>query len=109
MQKFKLRNMKKGWFIGDFNPTVFRTTLVETAYKTYKKGDYEDPHFHKIAKEITVIAEGEVEMNGVKYIKGDILVISPMEVTNFKALTDAATVVVKIPCIKDDKYDTDRS
>jgi quercetin dioxygenase-like cupin family protein len=77
---------------------------VEVAVKYYRAGDHEAAHYHKIATEWTVITAGEVEMNGQRYIAGDIIVMEPGEPTDFKAITDAATTVVKMPCVKKDKY-----
>lgn len=104
MKKAKLEEMVKGWFVGNFLPTVYKTNDVEVAVKNYKQGDAEDWHYHKIATEITVLLNGEVEMNGVKHVGGEILVIEPGEGTDFKALTDATTVVVKLPGANNDKY-----
>ena len=99
-----LNNMTKGWFIGNFDPSLFKTNDVEVAVKRYKAGDHEDAHFHKIATEYTVIIEGEVEMNGVRYGKDDIIVMEPGEATDFTAITDSVNVVVKMPGANNDKY-----
>lgn len=104
MKTHKINDMIGGWFIGDFKPTLHNSSNFEVAYKEYKKDDYEPFHHHKIAKEFTLIAEGEVLMNGIKYFKGDIIEISPNESTDFKALSFVKTVVVKIPSAKNDKY-----
>jgi len=104
MKKFNLNDFIKGWFVGCFEPTISKTPHFEVAIKRYNKGEYESSHIHKISQEITVIIEGEVEMNGEKYKKNDILLISPNESTDFKCLTDVITCVVKIPSIKNDKY-----
>ncbi len=104
MKVEKLDNMTKGWFIGNFNPSLFKTNDVEVAVKSYKAGDHEDKHYHKIATEYTVIIDGEVEMNGVRYKKNDIIVMEPREATDFKAITDSTNVVVKIPGANNDKY-----
>jgi quercetin dioxygenase-like cupin family protein len=96
--------MVKGWFVGNFKPTLYKTNDVEVAVKEYKKGDYEDWHYHKIATEITVIILGRVEMNDAEYSTGDIITIEPDEGTDFRALTDVVTVVVKIPGVTNDKY-----
>ncbi len=104
LNKYSLNEMVKGWFIGDFNPSLFKTKDVEVAVKRYLKDDYENTHFHKIATEFTVIIEGAVLMNGVKYEKNDILVIEPGYKTDFLALEDTVTAVVKIPGATDDKY-----
>ncbi len=60
--------------------------------------------YHKIATEFTVIVSGEVEMNGQRYSKGDIIVIAPGEGTDFEALTPTITAVVKLPGAAHDKY-----
>lgn len=100
----KLENMVKGWFIGNFEPTLLKTNDFEIAIKKYKAGDYEEKHHHKIAVEYTVILNGEVEMSGKKYRDGDIITILPSESTDFKALTDVITVVVKTPSTSNDKF-----
>ncbi|MDA9729464.1 hypothetical protein N9V06_00595 [SAR86 cluster bacterium] len=100
----KLEKMVRGWFVGNFSPSVFKTNDVEVAVQNYKSGDYEKSHFHKIATEITLILNGRVEMNGKSFDHGDIIKINPGQSTDFKALTDVTTVVVKIPGANDDKY-----
>ena len=105
MKVAKLEDMFKGWFVGNFDPTLLRTNDVEVAVKSYKKGDYETKHFHKIATELTVIISGRVRMNGVEYGKGDIIVMEPNEATDFEWLEDGTkNVVVKIPGANNDKY-----
>lgn len=104
MKKVKFDDMIRGWFVGDFEPSAFKTKDCEVGYKKYKAGDKEDPHYHKIATELTLITSGKVEMNGKKYVEGDLIVVNPGEVVNFSAITDATNVVVKIPSVKGDKY-----
>lgn len=104
MKHSNLNDMFKGWFIGNFTPTLNDTENVEVGIKRYQEGDYEEKHHHKIATEYTVIVSGEVEMNGVKYIADDIIIIEPNESTDFRCLTDVITAVVKTPSVSDDKY-----
>lgn len=96
--------MVKGWFIGNFDPTLIRTNDVEVAVKVYREGEHEGRHYHKISTEITVITSGRVRMNGVEYIKGDIIVIEPNQSTDFEVLEDTTTTVVKYPGANNDKY-----
>jgi len=107
MRKADLKDMVKGWFVGNFEPTLINTTDVEVAVKEYRCGAYEERHYHKIATEITVIVSGRVRMNGVEYCKGNIVVIEPMESSDFKALEDTVTTVVKYPGASHDKYEGD--
>lgn len=104
MNKFRLEDMVRGWFVGNFEPSIFKTNAVEVGIKTYQKGDYEERHYHKIAIEITAIIKGKVKMNDKIYQAGDILVIEPFEDTDFEALEDTQNVVVKIPGAVNDKY-----
>ncbi|WP_303814450.1 hypothetical protein [Selenomonas ruminantium] len=104
MKIAKLDEMKRGWFIGDFTPTLKCTQTVEVAVKNYRAGDYEAAHYHRIATEYTVIIEGRVLMFGCEFHEGDIVVVEPGDETDFLALTDTKNVVVKLPGVKDDKY-----
>jgi len=104
MEKFNLEDMERGWFIGNFNPTVLNSDSCEVAIKKYNKGDYEGKHYHKIATEVTVILSGEVLLDNIKYKSGDIIKIQPGIIVDFKALTDAITIVVKVPGASNDKY-----
>lgn len=105
MKTNNLKNMIKGWFIGNFEPSLLKTNDCEVAVKEYKKGDKEGKHFHKIATEYTVIINGKVRMNGIEYGEGDIIVMEPNEATDFECLEDGTkNVVVKIPGANNDKY-----
>ena len=104
MDTDKLSRMTRGWFVGDFSPTTFATRNVEVGVKNYNAGDKEKRHFHKVATEITLILKGKVMMNGVFFNEGDIIKVNPMESTDFVAITDTTTVVVKCPGEINDKY-----
>src|SRR5580692_4433212 len=92
MDVYRLDDMVKGWFVGDFEPTALRTTACEVSVKHYKGGEKEAAHVHKVATELTMI------------VAGDIVVPKPGEATDFEALTDTTTTVVKLPSAKGDKY-----
>jgi len=104
MKVDQLSQMVKGWFVGGFTPAVAQTNNVEVAVKSYKAGDCEAMHYHKVATEVTVIVSGRVRMCGQEFGPGDIVTLSPNEPTDFEALTDAVNVVVKLPGAANDKY-----
>jgi quercetin dioxygenase-like cupin family protein len=104
MRAAKLQEMTKGWFVGEFTPTLHATRDVEVAVKHYRAGDAEGAHYHKIAREFTVVVSGTVRLNGQTFNAGDIIVIEPGEAAEFAAVTDAVTTVVKIPGAPNDKY-----
>jgi quercetin dioxygenase-like cupin family protein len=100
----RLEDMVGGWMVGDFDPTCIRTAACEVACKHYQAGASEAAHVHRVATELTLIASGRVTMNGRTYVAGDIVILTPGEATDFKALEDATTVVVKMPSVAGDKY-----
>jgi quercetin dioxygenase-like cupin family protein len=104
MNHARLADMVKGWFVGGFSPTAFATDACEVAVKSYRAGDAEAAHYHKIATEITLVLEGRVRMAGREWGPGDIVVLAPGEATDFEALTDAVNVVVKTPGALSDKF-----
>jgi quercetin dioxygenase-like cupin family protein len=104
MKVDKLDKFFKGWVVGNFNPSLFKTNDFEVAVKEYKTGDYEVAHYHKVATEITIITQGLVRMNGNVYTKGDVITIEPGESTDFKVLDNTTTTVIKFPCVEGDKY-----
>ena len=104
MKKYDLKKFIKGWFIGDFEPTLFPSKDFEVAIKRYKLNDHEESHTHKISTEYTLIVTGSVLMNDEVYNEDDIIIIDPNEYTNFICLSDVVTCVVKIPSSKNDKY-----
>lgn len=104
MIAYNLKDMVRGWFVGPFSPTLCNTQQFECAVKRYQAGDREAAHVHQVATEFTVIAEGSVKMNGVVYERDSIIEIKPGEPTDFEALTDVITFVVKIPAVAGDKY-----
>ena len=99
-----LDEMLGGWFVGDFEPSVIRTKDFEVAVKRYKAGDKEARHVHKVATELTVIISGRVLMNSQEYEKGSIIEIAPNTSSDFEAIDDTVTVVVKTPSVSNDKY-----
>lgn len=104
MKSYKLDQMIKGWFIGNFEPCILKTTEFEVGVKKYKTGDKDTKHHHKQASEISVVASGKISMCGKVWCENDIIFLSPGDSTDFEALEDSIVVVVKIPSIIGDKF-----
>jgi len=104
LQRYQLDTFTKGWFVGNFSPTLLATDAVEVAVKHYRAGEAESAHFHKVATELTLIVSGRVRMSGEEVGPGEIIKIEPGQATDFMPLTDTTTVVVKLPCVSGDKY-----
>ena len=104
METHRIEDMKLGWFIGNFEPSLFKTNDVEVAVKYYKKNDTGARHHHRIATEYTMIVSGAMVLNGKTYSAGEIVVQYPNHSTDFTAIEDTAVAVVKVPGKTDDKY-----
>lgn len=104
VSSYSLGSMIKGWFIGPFDPSVFKTDQFECAVKKYAAGEREAAHVHRVAREFTVVVNGRARMNGTIYESGTIVEMPPGEATDFEALTDVLTFVVKVPAVLGDKY-----
>ena len=104
MEIYKLKDMKGGWYIGDFIPSVFRTKLFEVSLKTHPKNEEWPTHYHKEAMEINLLVKGKLRLNDVELIEGDIFVMDKMEVVNPIFEEDCLVVCVKVPSVIGDKY-----
>jgi quercetin dioxygenase-like cupin family protein len=104
LERHKLDAFTRGWFVGNFSPSLAQTDAVEVAVQRYQAGAHEPRHVHKIATEITLVAAGLARMNGEEVREGEIIRIPAGMATDFEAVTDVTTVVVKLPCVKGDKY-----
>ena len=93
-----------GWFIGNFSPTLHGTTDFEVSLKVYKSGEKEPNHAQKIATEVTVVISGSIRMNSGYFSQGDIIVIKPLEASDFEAVSDCSLICVKFPSSPSDKY-----
>lgn len=96
-------NMKRGWFIGDFEPTAFKTKDFEVGYKLHKKGEIYETHYHTQTTEINLVVSGHMQMQGKELKKGDIFIVGPYEVSDPIFFEDTEVVCVKYPGIINDK------
>jgi hypothetical protein len=105
MEIFEANQFIGGWFVGDFEPTAYRTSHFEVSYKKHHKGEKWAAHYHAIGDEINYLIEGEMEINGIQLKAPVVFVIPAKEVADPKFHTDVKIIVVKTPSIPGDKYD----
>jgi hypothetical protein len=105
MQITRIEKMKGGWFIGDFEPSAYKTNKFEVGYKLHKAGEVWPAHYHAVATEINFLWKGTMEIQGVTLRDGDIFTIEPYEVANPIFLTDCYLIVIKTPSRPGDKYE----
>lgn len=107
MRIHKISDMKGGWFIGNFVPSILQTESFEVAVKKHKQGEDWGAHYQALATEYNVLVEGLMEMEGgsktYSIWPGDIFIVEPGEVMKPHFLTNCTVVCVKVPSIPNDK------
>jgi len=104
MEIFKLENMYKGWFVGNFEPSVFKTELFEVGTTLHPKGSSWDIHYHKKGTEITWLIKGKIKIQNKILKTGDIFIIHPWEIVNPEFLEDSEVLIIKTPSNTNDKF-----
>jgi translation initiation factor IF-1 len=103
MIKKHITDFKNGWFIGNFEPTLFKTKDFEVAVLHHKKGKVIEKHYQKIATEYNVLISGKMLANGVEINPGDVFVYNPLEITDVQVLEETVVICIKTPSIPEDK------
>jgi hypothetical protein len=101
MEVLKIKDMKGGWFVGNFMPAAYNTDQFEVSYKLHTKGEKWDVHYHHTVKEINLLIRGKMIIQGVELLSGDIFVIDPYEISDPEFLEDCEIVCVKTPSVND--------
>jgi CRP-like cAMP-binding protein len=103
LDKLNVSDFIGGWFVGDFEPSLFKNQHLEAGVKFFSRGDTESSHKQLLATEITVVSSGRVRIGSQILESGDVLIIYPGEFADFEALTDGSLTCVKFPSIPSDK------
>jgi len=100
----KLNQFIRGWLVGDFTPSLFKSKDIEIGIKKYSTGDKEIKHVHKIITEYTIIISGKFKMNEKILNENDIAIVEPEEAVDFECLESGSNLIIKTPSIPNDKY-----
>lgn len=103
MKIYKLKDFKKGWFVGNFEPSILKTKDFELGFLFRKKGK-DASHFHKLAIEYNLLIKGKLKLNGKIINPGDLFILNKNEVAEPYFLEDTYIVCLKTPSIPGDKY-----
>tara|TARA_Y100000592_G_C5366496_1_gene266318 strand:- start:166 stop:492 length:327 start_codon:yes stop_codon:yes gene_type:complete len=105
MKICSLNDMTRGWFIGDFDPSIIKTNKYEVGILTHKAGEDWPAHYHKEATEINVLLSGRMVVQGKDIFPNDIFIFEPYEVSDPIFLEDCKVLCVKTPSLPKDKYE----
>jgi hypothetical protein len=103
MEIYKLNEMKSGWFVGNFHPTAYKTDQFEVCYRTHKKNEKWETHYHQKITEINLLVSGKMIIQNTELNSGDIFIIKPFEIADPIFIEDCTILCVKTPCIVGDK------
>jgi hypothetical protein len=95
MDVFRYENFKDGWFVGDFEPTAYKTKNFEVCYKKHFKDEKWETHYHKVGTEINLLLSGSMLIQGKKLVSGDVFVLHPYEIADPIFLEDCFLVIIK--------------
>jgi hypothetical protein len=104
MKIFRFKDMKGGWYIGNFSPSAYNTEDFEVCYKKHSQGEIWDQHYHKAGTEINFLISGKMKIQDRIINSGDIFVIPPYEIADPEFLEDCQLIIVKTPSRTEDKY-----
>jgi dTDP-glucose pyrophosphorylase len=94
----------RGWLIGDFEPSIKRTTDYEIGVLTHKQGEKWPFHYHKESREINVLLSGEMVINNVSIKRNTIFIFEKGMISCPIFLTDCVVLCIKVPYVPGDKW-----
>lgn len=95
---------EKGWIIGNFEPSMIKTSEYELGILSHKKGEKWDFHYHSTYDEINLLYEGTLMSNGRIINKGEVFINPKNQIACPKFIEDCKVVCVKIPSTPGDKH-----
>jgi len=101
MKILSMDNMIGGWFVGNFEPTAYKTKDFEVSYKVHAKGEKWDFHYHTDVTEINYLVRGEMILQNKTLKTGDIFILEPYEIADPNFVEQCEIVCVKTKSIND--------
>lgn len=105
MEVSRIEDYFRGWFIGDFEPSLLRTKDFEVGVLTHRKDEVWPAHYHKESIEYNVLISGKMIIRGKELNSGDVFAFQKGEIADPIFLEDCTLVVVKVPSIPSDKFE----
>ena len=99
-----LSDMTRGWLIGDFEPSIYRTKDFEIGYLFHPKGQVWAPHVHMEADELNVLIRGQMKINNELIKEKEIFIVKKGMLTSSVFLEDCEILCIKVPSNVKDKY-----
>ena len=101
MKISRIEDYVGGWFVGNFEPTAYKTDQFEVSYKLHPKGQEWDIHYHSTVTEINAVVRGKMILQGKELKTGDVFILEPYEIADPEFLEDTEIICVKTPSVND--------
>ena len=105
MNVTKLSDYVRGYFIGNFEPSLLKTKDFEVAVISHEKDEHIPKHYHSIATEYNILLSGKMFINNKTIEPGDIFVFEKNEAVDAKVMESSQVLCVKVPSVIGDKHD----
>jgi len=105
MKTYKIQDFYRGWFIGNFEPSLIKTENFEVGLLTHKKGEQWPKHYHIVSTEYNLLVFGSMIIRETRIEPGEIFILEPYEIADPEFLEDCVVLCVKVPSLPGDKYE----
>ena len=105
MKTYKIQDFYRGWFIGNFEPSLIKTENFEVGLLTHKKNEQWPKHYHIVATEYNLLVSGSMIIRETRIEPGEIFILEPYEIADPEFLEDCVVLCVKVPSLPGDKYE----
>ena len=100
---WNITNFTRGWLIGNFLPSIIKTTNFEVGLLTHKKDEKWAFHYHQYMTEINVLVSGSMKLNEKILQSNTIFTIYKNEIACPIFLEDCKILCIKVPSVVNDK------
>jgi quercetin dioxygenase-like cupin family protein len=103
MIKHNISEFWRGWFIGNFDPSILKTDQFEVGLLTHTKGEKWPTHYHAQHTEYNLLIKGKMVICNEVINEGEIFILEPYEVADPDFVEDCLILCIKHPSVPGDK------
>tara|TARA_B100001248_G_C27224303_1_gene381788 strand:+ start:99 stop:425 length:327 start_codon:yes stop_codon:yes gene_type:complete len=108
MLKYNIKDMKDGWLIGNFEPSILKTKNFEVGVLKHHKGQQWPDHYHNNVTEYNLLLKGKMYINDILINVNDIFVLKPKEIARPIFVEDCEILCIKVPSVIGDKVEVNK-
>jgi dTDP-glucose pyrophosphorylase len=101
---WNIHDFTRGWFIGDFLPSIIKTKNYEIALLTHLKDEQWDYHYHEKSDEINFLINGKMRINDRIITERQVFYIPKKQIACPQFLENCKILCIKFPSVIGDKY-----